>query len=306
MAGFTHLSHDVGMTTSHPAIAVGLVGAGPWAERAYAPMLAAGPETRLAAVWARRPEAAQALASAHGSEAVPTLEALLERCDAIAFAVPPDIQVELAVRAARAGKALLLDKPLALTLADAERLAAAVREAGVVTQLMLTHRYRMRANAWIEEARAFGAIGARLSFLSGAFVRGPYACAWRREHGALHDLGPHAFDLLDASLGPIESMAGRGDPRGFVALACRHVNGAVSELAMSGVMHLPQTEFKIDLYGPSGLLEFDAVAASGEDPWPNVRARFAEALHLGVAGELDVRRGVVLQRYIEMGLQALG
>jgi len=294
------------MTTPHPSIAVGLVGAGPWAERAYAPAIAAGPETRLAAVWARRPEAAHALATAHASEAVATFEALLERCDAVAFAVPPDIQVELGVRAARAGKALLLDKPLALTLADAERLATVVAETGVVTQLMLTHRYRALANAWIDEARAFGAIGARLSFLSGAFVRGPYACAWRREHGAVHDLGPHAFDLLDAALGPIESIAGRGDPRGFVALACRHADGAVSELAMSGVMHLPKTAFTIELYGPSGLLEFDAVAASGEDPWPSALRRFAEAYHRGVSGDLDVRRGWVLQRYIEMGLQALG
>ena len=94
------------MTTSKPPIAVGLVGAGPWAERAYAPMLAAGPETRLAGVWARRAEAATALASAHGCEAAASFEALLERCDAIAFAVPPDVQVELGVRAARAGKAL--------------------------------------------------------------------------------------------------------------------------------------------------------------------------------------------------------
>lgn len=293
------------MTTSTPPIEVGLVGAGPWAERAYAPMLAAGPETRLAAVWARRAEAAAGIATVHGCEVADSFEALLERCEAIAFAVPPDVQVELGVRAARAGKALLLDKPLALTLPEAERLAAAVAESGVVTQLMLTHRYRARANAWVDEARAFGAIGARLSFLSGAFVRGPYACAWRREYGAVHDLGPHAFDLLDAALGPIESMVGRGDPRGFVALACQHAGGTVSELAMSGVMQLPQTRFMIELYGPAGALEFDAVAASTEDPWPNVRRRFAEAFHLGVAGSLDVQRGVVLQRYIEMALRAL-
>lgn len=293
------------MTHPTPPIAVGLVGAGPWAEKAYAPMLAEGPETRLAAVWARRPEAAAALAAVHGSVAAPSYEVLLEHCDAVAFAVPPDVQAELGVRAAEAGKALLLDKPLALTLADAERLAAAVAKAGVVTQVMLTHRYRARAAAWIEQARGFEAIGARLAFLSGAFVRGPYACEWRREHGALHDLGPHAFDLLDAALGPIESIAGRGDPRAFVALSCRHASGAVSELAMSGVMHLPQSVFSLELYGPAGALAFDAVAASGDDPWANARRRFAAAFRSGRPNELDVRRGLTMQRYIDMALRSL-
>lgn len=77
-------------------LAVALVGAGPWAEAVYAPMLAAGPETRLACVWSRRPQAARALAAAHGSEGVESFDALLERCDAVAFAVPPDVQAELA------------------------------------------------------------------------------------------------------------------------------------------------------------------------------------------------------------------
>jgi len=287
------------------AIRVGLVGAGPWAERAYAPMLAAGPETMLAGVWARRPEAAAALAAAHGSVAAATFDDLLARCDAVAFAVPPDVQAALGVRAAEAGKALLLDKPLAIALADAERLAAAVAAHGVVTQLMLTHRFRPRTRQFISQARASGAIGARLAFLSGAFVRGPYACAWRREHGALHDLGPHAFDLLDAALGPIESIVGRGDPRAFVALSCRHASGAVSELTMSGVMSLPQSAFELELYGPAGRLAFDAVAASADEPWSAARAEFAAAVIAGRSGELDVRRGLTLQRYVQEALGSL-
>lgn len=288
----------------HP-IDVGLVGAGPWAQKAYAPMLASGPETRLAAVWTRRPEAAQALAASHGSVAVESFESLLERCEAVAFAVPPDVQAELGVRAARAGKALLLDKPLALTLEAAERLARAVEESGVVTQLMLTHRYRSRTTSFLEQARAWDVIGGRLAFLSGAFIRGPYACAWRKEHGALHDLGPHAFDLLDEALGPIESIVGRGDPRRYVALSCRHASGAVTDVALSGVVPLEQTVFRLELYGPRGALEFDGVAAAAEEPWAEARRRFAEAFRGGKSSGLDVRRGLLLQRLIDQALRSL-
>lgn len=291
--------------SSPPPIAVALAGAGPWAAKAWAPMLAAGPETRLAAVWSRRPEAARELAAAHGAETAETFDALLERCDAVAFAVPPDVQAELAVRAARAGKALLLEKPLALSLEAAERLSKEAEGTGVVTQIMLTHRFRARTEAFLAKAREWDAMGARVGFLSSAFIRGPYACAWRKEHGALHDLGPHAFDLLDAALGPIETIVGCGDPRRFVALSCRHASGAVSELALSGVAPIEPTVFRLDLYGEKGALAFDAVAASVEEPWAEFRRRFAEAYRSGRSGPLDVRRGLELQRLIDRALRAL-
>ncbi len=294
-----------------PPLRVGLVGTGPWATGGVAPMLAAGPETRLECVWSRRAEAAQALAAAHGSVAAPGFEALLERCEAVAFAVPPDVQVELGVRAARAGQHLLLDKPLALTLAQARELVHAVDASGVVTQLMLTHRFRPHTAEFIAAARAAHPIGARLAFLSGAFVRGPYATPWRLEHGALHDLGPHAFDLLVAALGPIEHIAGHGDPRGWVALTCRHAGGAVSDLALSGVARLPQSVFRIEVYGAGGaeggdaVVDFDGYASLGDDPWGPARRAFVAAVGAGRSGALDVHRGLLLQELIERSLRAL-
>lgn len=294
------------MTAPTRPLSIGLAGAGPWAEKAYAPLLAAGPETRLACVWARRREAAVALAEQHGAEAADSFDGLLDRCDAVAFAVPPDVQVGLAIRAARAGKHLMLDKPLALTLEEARRLTRVVDESGVVSQLMLTQRFRPGVRAFLDSARGFGAIGARLAFLSGAFLRGPYATSWRREHGALHDLGPHAFDLLEAALGPIERIVGRGDPRKWVGLTCAHAGGAVSEVSLSGVMELPQTVFRVDLYGPNGALEFDVAAASAEAPWPAVRRTFAEAVRTGRSPEFDVHRGLEIQVLIDRALRALG
>jgi predicted dehydrogenase len=287
-------------------IRVGLVGAGPWAEKAYAPMLAVGPETRLACVWARRPEAARELAGRHGAEAVESFAVLLERCEAVAFAVPPDVQAELAVAAARAGKHLMLDKPLAIELEPARRLVEAVEAAGVVSQLMLTHRYRPKVQAFLARARDFDAIGARLAFLTGSFVRGPYATPWRKQHGAFHDLGPHAFDLLEAALGPIERMAGAGDPRGWVSLACVHANGAVSDVAMSGVMQLPQSVFELELYGRQGAIELDAVAAASDEPWSAARRSFADAVRENRPPELDARHGLRLQELIDRALRAIG
>ncbi len=286
---------------------VGLVGAGPWAEKCYVPMLAGNPDTRLAAVWARRDEAARAIAEPVGAIVVASFEALLDACDAVAFAVPPDVQGELAPRAARAGRHLLLDKPLALDLDAARRLADAVGEAGVVSQLMLTQRFRPGVVEFLERARTFGAIGGRLAFLSGAFVEGRYATAWRREHGALFDLGPHALDLVEASLGPIADVRAAGDPRGWVSLVCVHEGGAVSDLSLSGVMRLPQSVFRLDLYGPNGALELDAVAvarAETEAGWPAARRSFVDAVRAGVPPAIDVRHGLRLQMLIDQATRA--
>lgn len=286
-------------------VAVGLVGAGPWAANALAPMLAAGPETTLAAVWSRTTASAAALAAAHGAHTAGSYEELLERCEAVAFAVPPGVQAELAPLAARAGRHLLLDKPLAFDVPAAERVVAAAETAGVATQLMLTHRWREATARFLEQVRAAGPVGARLEFLSGAFVRGPYACAWRREHGVLHDLAPHAFDLLEAALGPIVRVTGTGDPRRTVALALEHAGGAPSTCMLSGVAERPATRFVFACDVPGETLEFDAVAASAEPPWPAARRSFARAVREGVPAAHDARRGLELQRLIEKALAGL-
>jgi len=286
-------------------ITVGLVGAGPWAAKAYAPMLAAGPETRLECVWARRPEAARELAGRHASEPAGSFDELIGRCDAVAFAVPPDVQAEMAVVAARAGRHLWLDKPLALTVDAAERVVDAADRAGVVTQLMLTHRYRPKTVEFLEAARTLRPLGGRFAFLCGAFLDGPYATPWRKQHGALFDLGPHAFDLIEEVLGPIERIRALGDPRRWVSLACEHAGGAISDVSLSGVLRLPQTICRFEVFGVSGSLEFDGVAGAHAEPWSAARRSFAEAVRSGRSSALDARRGLRLQRVIEMANQAL-
>jgi predicted dehydrogenase len=295
------------------AVAVGLVGAGPWAEMLHAPMLAGGPETTLVGVWARRPEAARGLAEAHGTRAVGSLVELWERCEAVAFAVPPDVQAELATAAARAGKHLLLDKPVALTVAAAEGLAAAVAEAGVVSQLVLTNRYGPRTRAFLAAAEGFEVVGARCASLSGALLDGSlFSTPWRRRHGALLDVGPHLFDLLEAAVGPIEELSGRGDPLRWVSLTCRHAGGEVSEVSMSLSLPLTETVFECVLYGPSGSLalrrpaEPAAVAAELQEAAATLRREFAAAVTSGASPELDVRRGVRLQRLIDAAARSLG
>lgn len=299
------------MTEAQP-VRVGLVGAGPWARGMHAPMLTGGPETELVGVWARRPEAARELAAAHGTEAYQDYAALLAQCEAVAFAVPPDVQAAMAVEAARAGKALLLDKPIGLTLAEAVALTEAVDAAGVVSQLALSNRYRPRVREFLTRAAAFDTYGAQARQLTGAFIAGDYAHGWRLEHGALHDIGPHALDLLDAAVGTIEQVTAAGDSRRYLTLTCRHAGGAVSQLALSGVV--PRTGDgryeTFELFGPTGALSLDFASLSADtaddaERWATLRREFTAAVRTGRTADLDVHRGLHLQRLIDQAQRSL-
>ncbi|EPD63672.1 Gfo/Idh/MocA family protein [Streptomyces sp. HGB0020] len=283
---------------------VGLVGAGPWARAMHARMLAAGPETRLTAVWARRPEAAHELASLHATHAAASFDELLDRCEAVAFAVPPSVQAQLAPLAARRGKALLLEKPLGPDLASAQRVADAVQSAGVVSQLVLTKRYHPITDAFLEAARARDITGARSCYLHGAFLGGDFATGWRLEHGALLDLGPHLLDLLDSAVGPIKTIRSTGDSRRWIELSCEHDNGAVSQASLSGSVTVPRAVTRVELFGSEAPLVYDTAEIDHEECWPILRRAFATAVRTHRSTGIDAARGLYLQRLIHLATGA--
>ena len=278
-------------------VAVGLVGAGPWAGMVHAPRLAAGPHTRLAGVWARRPEASAELAATYGTPSFADVEELFETCEAVAFAVPPDVQGELAVRAARAGKAVLLEKPLAMDLDGARRLTEAIEEAGVASQMVFSLRYSDAARSFLDRVRGLEPFGGYGSFVSSVLSGGPFATPWRLERGALLDLGPHIVDLLDAALGPVVAVRAHGDPLAWLGLMLEHEGGAVSEasLSMAGAGELPPA--RIEVYGRQGHALLDWSDA-GDDSFATMVAEFATTVRNGGGHPLDARHGLRIQEIL--------
>lgn len=88
---------------------------------------------RPVTVWDRDPARAAETASRFELEAAPSAAALLARRDlkAVVIAAETAFHADLVEQAAAAGKALIVQKPLALTLAEADRIVAAVQQAGV-------------------------------------------------------------------------------------------------------------------------------------------------------------------------------
>ncbi|MEV7086698.1 Gfo/Idh/MocA family oxidoreductase [Streptomyces sp. NPDC093085] len=221
---------------------IGLLGTGPWAERTHAPALTAHDGVEFSGVWGRRPEAAAALAGAHGTTAhsgEAGLDALFAASDAIAFALPPDVQAPLAARAAAAGCHLLMDKPVATTVRGAREVAEAAEAAGVASVVFCTLRYAEATAAWLDEQAARGGwFTAHAWWLGALYAPGeedsPYAASpWRRAKGGLWDVGPHALSALIPVLGDVTSVtAVRAEPD-LTHLVLRHESGAASTAALS-------------------------------------------------------------------------
>jgi predicted dehydrogenase len=232
----------------------GLVGTGHWARVTHAPAIVATEGAELVGVWGRRAEAVHTVAAGHGVRAYDDFDALLGDVDAVAFSVPPDVQAPLATRAARAGKHLLLDKPIALSSVESDGLADAAAAAGVASVVFFTSRFQPEVRQWLDDVNTTSDWdGATAHWLGNAFGGGsPFDTPWRRDKGGLWDLGPHVLSILIAALGPVDRVAAEAGPRDTTNLLLHHTSGATSVATVS--IDAPEAAAVTDLvvWGPRG------------------------------------------------------
>ncbi|MGW1893827.1 Gfo/Idh/MocA family protein [Streptomyces sp. NPDC002004] len=274
----------------------GLLGTGPWAAGTQAPALAAHPDVEFTGVWGRRPEAAAALAAAHGVTAYDDADALIEASDAVAFALPPDVQAPLAARAAAAGRHLLLDKPVATTVAAAREIVTAAERTGVASIVFCTLRFAAVTAPWVaEQAAAGGWLTAHAQWLGSLYAAdstSPYAASpWRGEKGGLWDVGPHALSVLLPVLGDVTAVTALRGPADTVHLVLRHTSGASSTATLGLSAPRAAAGASVELAGERGRVVMpvggDAVGA-----FRSAVDALAGAVRAGDAHACDARFGL--------------
>lgn len=282
---------------------VGLIGAGGWAQRVHAPGLANHPGIQLASVWARREDAAAEIANGYGAQVAKDPAELIAGVDAVAFAVPPAVQAELAVQAVKAGRHVILEKPIASTLDEAERLAGAIAAAGVTSLVVLVRRFAHETTQWLNSLHGLdGLAGGNAQWLSGALLSEDYATSqWRHEHGALLDIGPHVIDLMDAALGPITEVVSaiRGTHDLWHVLLA-HEGGATSTISISLKLPLRPTAVEFGVYGDHGYRTLQGRDTPAAHCYTALLDDFVAMVHSGTTSHpCDAQRGLHLQRVIE-------
>lgn len=272
----------------------GLVGTGPWAGIAHGPGLLAADGVELVGVWGRDGSKAKTLGDQLGVDGFDDYGALLSRVDAVAFAVPPGVQASMATQAAAVGKHLLLDKPVADTVEDARELAAEVESEGVASVVFFTDRFAPEGRTWITNAAATeGWKGgwtrslAALDEPGNPFTNSP----WRRERGALWDVGPHALSTLSATLGPIVSLTAVGGAGDLVHLVVLHEGGATSTASLSLFAPPGGTSFETGLWGTAGVTTAPQRDTEAHESLAIAAAELVVAAESGVPHPVDVAFG---------------
>lgn len=281
-------------------ITMGLAGAGRRAARVHAPALASAPDIEFAGIWALSPGPVRALADRHGVRAFWEFGDLLENCDAVAFAVPPAAQPDLAATAVQRGRSVLLERPMAGDLAGAEELAKTVREKNAVSQIGLAWRYAADVRHFLStELERVRPVSGRGRMLSDDHLDDDLAATWRIERGVLRDHGVDLLDLLEATLGPIAGVRAHGDRHGWIGLMLDHLIGHCSEASMTATAPHGTLRADVEIFGPGGTAALDCVSAVGPATYRTMYAEFAAAVERQVTPALDVEHGLHLQRVIE-------
>ena len=192
----------------------GIIGAGVIAAM-HAGAIAILAGARLVAVTDVAAGAAAAFAAARGCAAEPSLDALLARPDVevVCVCVPTGLHAEVGVRAAKAGKHLVVEKPIDLTLAAADRLIEAARTAGVALTVISQHRFDPGLTE-LKRLLGDGALGRLVlgeastkwyrtqAYYDSAGWRG----SWAMDGGSLMNQGVHYVDLLRWCMGPVTEV----------------------------------------------------------------------------------------------------
>ncbi|NLO73014.1 MAG: Gfo/Idh/MocA family oxidoreductase [candidate division WS1 bacterium] len=219
------------------AINFGIIASGGMA-RSWARGFEKVPDAALAGTWDPDPAQAQGLVEEFGGQVYPSLEGLLEdpAIEAVVVVSPNPFHAEQTIAAAHAGKHVITEKPMALTLEDCDAMIATCQEAGVLLMVGQVLRYITPFGGCLEMVRRgdlgklWGANVTRLGTWTG--VR---RTTWRGNEswtkGMLWEIYVHEVDFFHCLLGRPENVCARRNfqgspvtPEGFdllhVLLSC--------------------------------------------------------------------------------------
>jgi UDP-N-acetyl-2-amino-2-deoxyglucuronate dehydrogenase len=196
------------------------------------------------------------------------LDAVLADRDitAIGILTPPNTHLELVERAARAGKHILLEKPLEISRARAEELVAAAERAGITLAVMLQYRFRPaseRLAAILREGRLGEIVNCSTSirfWRPQSYYDEPGRGTRARDGGGvLITQAIHALDLMLSLVGPVDEVRGfaatspvhRMETEDLVMAGVRYANGALGTIEATTAGY-PGTAERIEIIGTKG------------------------------------------------------
>lgn len=215
------------------------------------------------------PEKAEAFAKEYGCDAYTDLTEMLKRedLDAVCVTTPSGLHAEIGIQVAKAGKHVMVEKPIDVTLEKADALIRAAREAGVKLGVISQHRFddaMIKLKKAVDEGKLgqlnFGGSHTKWYRSQEYYDSGDWRGTWELDGGgAIMNQSVHYVDLLQYIMGPVEEI--------FAYCATRdHVRIEVEDIAVatvkfrSGALGIiegntaayPGFYTRLDIYGSDG------------------------------------------------------
>jgi len=321
------------MSSIQDPLTVACIGMGWWSD-VLADAIKRSGKLRIGACYSRSDEKRRAFADKYGCGAASSYQAILsdDSIKAIINTTPNSVHLETTHAAARAGKHVFLDKPIANSIADARAIAAACREAGVVLAIGYQRR-RERQFRWIREridAGAFGKLVNAEANISRDRLGKIDLTSWRYQAegmpgGVMLQIGIHYTDVLEYLLGPVKAVSAMlaqlvlpGDNPDVASLVLEHENGALSTVNAS---YASASEYyAMNIYGKDasayydlhqglrflrrGADRVDPVSLPRIDPLVDELEEFASAVRGVGRPEMDGERATTSLAVIRAGIRS--
>jgi UDP-N-acetyl-2-amino-2-deoxyglucuronate dehydrogenase len=240
-------------------------------------------DLELVAVCDVEPERARVIAEARGIPAFRTIEELLARvvCDVVSICTPSGLHPPHGIAAARAGRHVVTEKPMAISLADADALVRACDEAHVhlfvVKQNRLNPAVQLLRRA-VEKGR-FGRI-----YLANTTVRwtrpqeyydaARWRGTWEFDGGAIMNQASHYVDLIQWLVGPVESviaktatLARRIETEDTGIAVLRFRSGALGVIEVTVLTYPRNMEGSLTILGERGTVKVGGTAVNRVEHW---------------------------------------
>ena len=225
----------------------------------------------IVACFSRSEEKRQAFAKKYQCTAARSFDEVLanKSVEGIINTTPNDAHLETTAVAARAGKHVFLDKPIANTIADARAITAACRKARVVLAIGYQRR-RESQFRWVKkqiDAGVFGRLVNAESNISRDRAGKIDLNSWRYQAsgmpgGVMLQIGIHYTDVLEYLVGPVAAVSARlaqlvlpGDNPDVASLVLEHENGALSTLNASYAS--ASENYVMNIYGKEASAYYD-------------------------------------------------
>lgn len=243
----------------------------------------------LVAICDNDPERLEAARQRHNVRAYPDLEAMLadSSIDAVTVLTPSGLHAQHAIAAAQAGKHVVVEKPMALRLEDADAMIAACDRARVKLFVVKQNRFNVpvvKAREALNEGRfgqlVLGTIRVRWRRDQSYYDQDSWRGTWAHDGGVLSNQASHHVDLLEWFMGDVVSVHARAiralvdiEAEDTAIATLQFANGALGVIEATNATRPQDLEGSLSILGAGGSVVIGGFAVNKMLTWEFVEAR---------------------------------